>query len=290
MLRIDRSLIDERIDDIVDFAGIGGFIDQPVKNYSSGMYVRLAFAVSVNIDPDILLIDEVLAVGDANFQDKCMQKFNEFRRRGKTIVLASHALGHLQTICDDVAQLDQGRLAGIRRAGLGSMSEPDPIEHVQQRIDTGSRRVRITAVEVLDESGFSVERVQTGDEIAFRIHYAAAEPVDRPVFALALDDEAGVRAWAQHSRDSMLAPHRISGTGSIDLHIPRLLLQSGGYTLHASIGDDAISEAYDALPDAARLQVANHSLTESAGVAVLGGTWGNALSRQPAAHREAEQP
>ncbi len=103
----------ERFDAIVDFAGMRDFIDQPVKHYSSGMYVRLGFSVAVEVDPDILLIDEVLAVGDENFQKKCLQKIDAFRRAGKTMLIISHDLSTIQTISDRILFLDQGRIEGI---------------------------------------------------------------------------------------------------------------------------------------------------------------------------------
>ena len=90
---MSRREIDRRFDEIVDFAGVEAFIDQPVKNYSSGMYVRLGFSVAINVDPDILLVDEVLAVGDASFQQKCMEKFADYRASGRTVVVVSHAMG-----------------------------------------------------------------------------------------------------------------------------------------------------------------------------------------------------
>ncbi|MBA2478878.1 MAG: ABC transporter ATP-binding protein, partial [Sporichthyaceae bacterium] len=99
---LPRRTLDERFDDIVDFAGVREFIDQPVKNYSSGMYVRLGFSVAINVDPDILLVDEVLAVGDASFQAKCMEKFADFRAQGKTVVIVSHATETMRSMCDQV--------------------------------------------------------------------------------------------------------------------------------------------------------------------------------------------
>jgi ABC-2 type transport system ATP-binding protein len=116
ILGMRRKEIDAKFDEIVDFAGVREFIDQPVKNYSSGMYVRLGFSVAINVDPDILLVDEVLAVGDEAFQAKCAEKFSEFRRRGKTVVIVSHAMGTLQDMCD--------RLAWLRSGVLQTVGEP----------------------------------------------------------------------------------------------------------------------------------------------------------------------
>ncbi|MBX3094048.1 MAG: ABC transporter ATP-binding protein [Cryobacterium sp.] len=108
ILGMSRREIEMKFDEIVDFSGVREFIDQPVKNYSSGMYVRLGFSVAIHVDPDILLVDEVLAVGDESFQAKCAEKFVELRKAGRTIVIVSHALGTLASMCDSLVWLQHG--------------------------------------------------------------------------------------------------------------------------------------------------------------------------------------
>ena len=110
MLGLTKREIEQRFDDIVEFAELEGFIDAPVKTYSSGMYMRLGFAVAIHVNPDVLLIDEVLAVGDEGFTHKCLDKFGEFRRRGKTILLVTHSLGLVERFCDEVVWLDHGQV------------------------------------------------------------------------------------------------------------------------------------------------------------------------------------
>src|ERR1043166_7479334 len=110
MLGLTKREIHDRFDEIVDFAELREFIDAPVKTYSSGMYMRLGFAVAIHVDPDVLLIDEVLAVGDEGFTHKCLDKFAEFRRRGKTILLVTHSLGVVERFCDEALWLDAGRV------------------------------------------------------------------------------------------------------------------------------------------------------------------------------------
>src|SRR5439155_1546867 len=112
MLGLTRREIQERFDDIVDFAELREFIDAPVKTYSSGMYMRLGFAVAIHVDPDVLLVDEVLAVGDEAFTHKCLDKFSEFRRRGKTILLVTHSLNVVERFCDEAVWLDEGAVRG----------------------------------------------------------------------------------------------------------------------------------------------------------------------------------
>ncbi|MET4782118.1 ABC transporter ATP-binding protein [Glaciihabitans sp. UYNi722] len=113
ILGMSKKDVTRKFDEIVDFSGVEQFIDQPVKNYSSGMYVRLGFAIAINVDPDILVVDEVLAVGDQDFQEKCFQKFRDLKKAGKTVILVSHSMGSVQAMCDNVAWLDHGHLRSV---------------------------------------------------------------------------------------------------------------------------------------------------------------------------------
>lgn len=116
ILGMSKKDIERKFDEIVDFSGVEQFIDQPVKNYSSGMYVRLGFAIAINVDPDILVVDEVLAVGDAEFQAKCFAKFADFRRNGKTVILVSHSMETVRSMCDQAAWLNKGELMAVGEA------------------------------------------------------------------------------------------------------------------------------------------------------------------------------
>ena len=157
ILGLSKKAIDRKFDDIVGFAGLETFIDTPVKNYSSGMYVRLGFSVAINVDPDVLLVDEVLAVGDENFQRKCSEKFAELRREGKTIVIVSHGLESVRRMCERVAWLDHGILQKIGDTGEVVDSYIDEV-HVDRQADVGgsgsrwgSGEARIEQVEMLDQ-------------------------------------------------------------------------------------------------------------------------------------------
>lgn len=116
ILGMSRKEVTRKFDEIVDFSGVEQFIDQPVKNYSSGMYVRLGFAIAINVNPDILVVDEVLAVGDQEFQDKCFQKFRDFKEAGRTVILVSHSMATVQTMCDQAAWLNHGELKAVGAA------------------------------------------------------------------------------------------------------------------------------------------------------------------------------
>lgn len=116
ILGMTKKEISRKFDEIVDFSGVEEFIDQPVKNYSTGMYVRLGFSIAINVDPDILVVDEVLAVGDAEFQEKCRQKFADFSAAGKTVILVSHSMGQVSDMCDHAAWLSHGDLVSVGKA------------------------------------------------------------------------------------------------------------------------------------------------------------------------------
>jgi len=116
ILGMSKKDVTRKLDEIIDFSGVEQFIDQPVKNYSSGMYVRLGFAIAINVDPDILVVDEVLAVGDAEFQEKCFKKFEDFRHAGKTVILVSHSMETVQAMCDHAAWLNRGNLEAVGAA------------------------------------------------------------------------------------------------------------------------------------------------------------------------------
>jgi ABC-2 type transport system ATP-binding protein len=286
ILGMRKPEIDSKFDEIVDFAGIEEFIDQPVKNYSSGMYVRLGFSIAINVDPDILLVDEVLAVGDQAFQDKCMEKFADFRHAGKTVVIVSHAMGSLRTLCDEAAWLKHGELVEVGPANdvVDTYVDEGHVERVELS-EGGSRwgsgEAQLTKIELLDAKEKPTTRVHTGDTITFRLHYLADQPIDKPVFGLALETVTGVYAWAHHSRDGQFVPDRIHGAGTIDLHVPKLALQEGTYDLNASIVDYTTTHTYDFVRNCLRFDVIARTPHESGGIAVLGSQWQNLRESVP---------
>ena len=140
MLGLTKREIARRFDEIVEFAELEDFIDAPVKTYSSGMYMRLGFAVAIHVDPDVLLVDEVLAVGDEGFTHKCLDKFAEFRRRGKTILLVTHSLGLVERLCDEALWIDEGRNARVRAIRGAWLAPTSPTW-------SGARRAALAAVD-----------------------------------------------------------------------------------------------------------------------------------------------
>ena len=285
ILGMSKAEVQRKFDEIVDFAGVEEFIDQPVKNYSSGMYVRLGFSIAINVDPDILLVDEVLAVGDQAFQDKCMEKFADFRRAGKTVVIVSHAMGSMRALCTEAAWLSKGRLERLGDASeivdsyvdSGHAERQTPAD-ISGETRWGSGQARIVRVSVLDGAGEPSTRFYPGDRTVIRIEYQADQPVAKPVFGLSLETIEGLYAWAFNSRDGGVVPEQISGRGSIELVIPELRLQSGTYDLNAAIVDYTTTHTYDFIRACYRFDVLMRAPHESGGIVVMGGTWGDARS------------
>ncbi len=205
ILGLSKKQLTAKFEEIVDFAGLEKFIDTPVKNYSSGMYVRLGFSIAINVDPDILLIDEVLAVGDEQFQRKCSEKVADLRESGKTVVIVSHALGSIRTLCDEVALLEHGELRAVGRAGEVIDSYLADV-HVDRSADGdhgsrwGSGEARIERVELLRDDGSSTTEVKTGDAVTFRLHYQFDEPMERPVFGVSIQTLEGMVVTGPNTR------------------------------------------------------------------------------------------
>ena len=259
-----------------------------MKNYSSGMYVRLGFSVAINVDPDILLVDEVLAVGDETFQRRCAEKFSDFRRAGKTIVLVSHAMGQLRNMCDQVAWLEHGTVKDVGSPG-NVVDEYVGESHAEERESIavaegeeeaaadknrwGSGEARVERFELLDAAGAVTTSVRTGDAVTVRLHWTAAEPVEKPVFGIAVHSVEGTEVSGPNTRDADLVPDKIDGTGTVDLHVPRLLLLPGTYDLSAAIYDFTRQHPYDHRHRALRFDVEPGTPREEHGFTSLGGSW-----------------
>ena len=289
ILGLTKKQLNQRFDDIVGFAGLEHFIDTPVKNYSSGMYVRLGFSVAVNVDPDILLIDEVLAVGDAEFQRKSLEKFDEFRQSGKTIVIVSHTLESVRNLCDTAVWLEHGN---VRRTGQASDviddyltdSHSDRAQDGQYGTRWGSGEGQLEKIELLDVAEQPVKRVCTGDTVVLRFHYKAHQAIPSPVFGLAVYTLDGVRVTGPSTRDVGLVPEQLDAgsEGFVDLRIDRLLLLPGTYDVSASLHNNAGTHVWDMRHRVLRFDVEFGEPHEEYGFTSLGGTWmGDALEGGP---------
>jgi ABC-2 type transport system ATP-binding protein len=278
ILGLSKSELNRRFDDIVGFAGLERFIDSPVKNYSSGMYVRLGFSVAINVEPDVLLVDEVLAVGDEQFQRRCGEKFAELRAQGRTIVIVSHAMDSVRTLCDRVAWLEHGHLQEVGPPGaiidryVGESHEDretDEAGHTRW----GSGEARVEKVELLGPEGRPATKLRTGDAATFRFHYRTTERIPQAVFGMAIHTIEGQHVTGPNTRDGNCVPDFIEGTGHVDLAVPRLLLLPGTYDVTASIYDYSCLHPFDYRQAALRFDVDRGDPGESHGVVSLDGRW-----------------
>ena len=193
---MSRREVERRFDDIVAFAEIGEFIDNQVKHYSSGMSARLGFAVAVNVEPDILLVDEVLAVGDEAFQRKCRDRIKRFQREGRTILVVTHAADLVRQICDRAVVLDQGETVMVGEPAEGVLAYRDALMRrgvILADVDTArilTNAVKITDVRI-EYPGSSRGHVISGESVRVVIVYEAAEPIADVVFAINIYDRQG---------------------------------------------------------------------------------------------------
>lgn len=237
ILGLSRAEVDERFDDIVAFSGIGDFIDTAVKFYSSGMYVRLAFAVAVHTDPDILLVDEVLAVGDEAFQRKCMDRITQFREEGRTIVLVSHSAQQVAELCDRGIVLRNGEVVfdGGTNAAISALrdvldgrrvGEAPPEETVHP--------IQVKNIELIDTQGQAVKSVATGDALTIRVHVDALRPIEKWEIGFSLDTPLGQMVLASNTEVLGVSLAPITGPVHVDLAIEEVHLGPGQYYVNAN--------------------------------------------------------
>jgi ABC-type polysaccharide/polyol phosphate transport system ATPase subunit len=281
ILGLSKRELERRFDDIVGFAGLEQFIDMPVKNYSSGMYVRLGFSVAINVDPDVLLIDEVLAVGDEQFQRRCLERVAELRAAGKTIVVVSHSLPTVRSLCDEAVWLEHGEVRAMGKADqiadayLGQV-HLDMLGGAQAQVHAHgvAGEVRITGMELLDAQGRPTTQVATGDAVTLRLHYDAAAVVRDPVFSFAVHTTDGVLVTAPNSKEAQVVVDKVEGQGHVDLRVNRFMLLLGSYDLSAECTDHTITHSFDRLHRALRFDVQPGKPHETfGGLMSLDGAW-----------------
>ena len=254
ILGLHRREVAASFDDIVEFAGIQKFVDSPVKWYSSGMYARLGFSVAAFSRPDVLLVDEVLAVGDTAFQRRAIDKMQEFVRDGRTVVLVSHDMGNVRGLCRKALWLDRGRVqatgeteavvaAYVDAVNAQSASESAARDRTEMR--GGSGEVRFGGVRLLDRFGRPAELLTSGEALRVRASYTAHQRVRRPVFRFAIASPLhGVVLAIADSRAADL-PEWIEGPGQVECHFPSLPLRPGTYTVQLSITGSDLHALYD---------------------------------------------
>ncbi|ORX23126.1 sugar ABC transporter ATP-binding protein [Thermoanaerobacterium sp. PSU-2] len=244
--------IDKKIEEIISFSELEEFIDTPVRTYSSGMYMRLAFSVAINIDPDILLIDEILAVGDDHFQKKCFNKLHEFKRAGVTIVIVSHDLGSIERLCDKAVWIDKGIVKGegnprdVIRSYLDFVADRDnkkALETVENTTgkDTGEERIIgtgeiiITKVNLIGVDGEEKNTFKTGDEAIIKISYKRNSDVGNDVvFGMAVYNNNGLNCFGTNTHLDSINIKELKGEGEVLFRIKELNLLDGEYFLDVS--------------------------------------------------------
>jgi ABC-2 type transport system ATP-binding protein len=269
ILGLSRRDIDARFDDIVGFAELERFIDQQVKHYSSGMYVRLGFSVAINVDPEILLVDEVLAVGDENFQRKCLDRIKQFQRDGVTIAFVTHAPDLVRQICDMAVVLDQGQM--VTHA---PPSEAVRVfrEHLLDRQgerheahEPRSTPVRVTGVDVeYPEAGRPY--VRNGESLTIRIRYEATQPVDDAVVAIALHATDGHVVFGQNTF-GLGKTLRLDGKGELAFELQSVTLLEGTYPLTVNVHPRHGDTMWDVREQLEHVDVLNHDGNFAWGVA-----------------------
>ncbi len=273
MLGLSKKEVERRFDEIVEFAELADFIDEPVKNYSSGMYMRLGFSVAIHVDPDVLLVDEVLAVGDEGFTHKCLDKFADFKRRGKTVLLVTHSLNLVERFCDEAAWLDGGRkraegdpvrviaeyisdvekqeerflASSDDRAQQGVEAVPptaapagipaDPTADMMKAAEGrwGSRVVEILDVALLDAHDQPVHVIHSGDSLAVRLAVRAHQPVNDFVFGVALFGADGVCVYGTNTDIEAFTSTAVTGDASVTLTFDALHLVEGTYKVDVAV-------------------------------------------------------
>ena len=238
VLGIPREDVTRRMDHIIEFSGLRDFIDMPVKNYSSGMYVRLGFAVAVEMNPEILLVDEVLAVGDLAFQMKCFDRIRDFQKRGKTILLVTHDLVSVEQFCDEVKLIHQGRLVA---QGNPSDVILTYLKTYMTRIghlnveEHGTRDVAFTNVRLLNEAGREAGTFTTGRRMIIEIGYRAHQRVEQAVFGFSLKTGNGFFIFGTNTQIMEVPVPPLEGEGVVRLTLDPLTLMEGKYFLSLSI-------------------------------------------------------
>ena len=284
LLGLTRGELERKFDEIVDFAGLEEFIDTPVKNYSSGMAVRLGFAIAINVDPDILIIDEVLAVGDASFQQKCYQKIESFRRDGKTILFVSHGLSDVTTLCSQVLWMEKGRAKAIGRS-IDLVSDYLGASHntVHKTNETsgerwGNNEYTVESVDILDPNGATTDVVHTGKPMTVRIHYKKNADVSDVIAGLRISHLHGTQVFATNSRRRETPLGGFGEMGYVDLQIPRIPMLAGTFQVSVDLSDPSELYTYDHWGQCVTFDVLQ-DLNQDEGLVTIDSQWSHTVTK-----------
>ena len=263
VLGLSNPEVDARLDEIIAFSELEQFIDVPVKHYSSGMYMRLGFSVAVYCEPDVLLVDEILAVGDRAFQRKCLDRIANLKSRGVTIMMVSHSLDTLLKLCNRVIWMDHGVM---KEQGAPQPTIAHYVDYMNSRIAEqgggefvlnrhGTYEAEITRVRFLDANGDAQTTFRKGSSLTIEMDYVAHRPIQDPEFGIAIDRDDGIRITSPNNRLANRPIAEISGRGSVQYHIKSLLLHAGEYLVTTAIHDSRFPIAYDYHQQAYRIKI-----------------------------------
>ncbi len=263
ILGMSRTEIQSKFDEIVEFSEIGQFLDTPVKRYSSGMYVRLAFAVAAHLDPEVLVVDEVLSVGDFAFQRKCLGKMQDVAGSGRTVLFVSHNLAAVASMCDRVALLSGGRLAAVGpteeiitrylSAGLAASSQVD-LKGMTER--GGNGLVRFVAASILDAGGEPCQVFHIGDTIRVRLELERNGTAPSARFTVSAVDDRGMPIFHVANIDVGCQLDALRTEETIELAFEDCRLYPGEYLLSLWVGAASVDETYDQVDNCIRFEVA----------------------------------
>jgi lipopolysaccharide transport system ATP-binding protein len=282
IMGLDRAQIKNKIDEIFEFAELEKFRNAKLKSFSSGMYARLAFSTAISTDPDIILIDEALSVGDESFQRKCYEKINEFRKNEKTIIFVSHGLGTVKQLCERSILLSHGQINSIgysekvvndyhvgiyakeelkikdQQEKIKEQNEETPINiapdqniaetnSIEQNLTTrwGSQEIKIIEVKFFDKTGTERYFFKTGETLIVQLKYYAKKAIENPTIGVAIFSNDGTYVYGSNTRVDNLSFGTIEGDGIMTLTYDKLSLLNGTFFLDIAIYDELVAATYD---------------------------------------------
>jgi ABC-type polysaccharide/polyol phosphate transport system ATPase subunit len=270
ILGLGAKEIEAATDEIIDFSGLRPFINDPVKHYSSGMYVRLGFSVAVHMKPDVLLVDEVLAVGDEEFQRKCLDHISGLRKSGTTIIIVSHSLGQIEAMCDEATWLDHGiqqatgspskvSAAYIAQVNAEEAKRNPNIVAIRPDDEGGARAgdqsIRLRRAAIVDLQGKPINHAETDTSFEIAIDLTAREPILGPNVRIALQHESGPLITMLSNHRSKVDFGMVDGDNTVTLRIPDNPLLPGRYKVHIDVFDHTGSRTLDTWSEAVEFAV-----------------------------------
>ena len=285
ILGMNKEEINSKLETIIEFSGIRKFIDTPIKRYSSGMGVRLAFSVAAHLEPEILLIDEVLAVGDVGFQKKCIGKMNQIASHGRTVLFVSHNMGAIKNLCTSVLLIKNGEIEYIGETDKGISKYLSSFLNVQKTLSNtenriGSGEIIVESITVEDEEGNNIKSVISGSAIKFCLHFKKTieNDLNEIITSLSITNEMGVPIFNHHSRLSGYKFNKIPQEGTFYCSIPKVPLPASNYFISYSIMKDG--KYIDKITSAISINVINGNFYKSSetppsthGVCLVDANW-----------------